>query len=146
MLAFWIYLGVAGAGLLGLPSYGAYWMASRKKLKYSGEIVKTSDVDDSIPHYEKLEDIDWWKVNPDGDGAYSHWDTAPPYPATLALLIAGWPVWLSWKILAKSYHYSSKILAIPGKLMVDGIAARRERDKFIEQGKQEVEKILTTSK
>ncbi len=148
MLLFYIYAAIAGAGVLSLPSYGAWWSANHayKCGSYGGgPVVKLGDEE---YNHRSTGPIDWWEVNYAGDKKIDMWDfDMTPYPVFLFLAMIAWPATITIAALMATYAFGSKLLALPGKYIVNrklssGKKEVAEKDEFLIEGERVVEKLL----
>ncbi len=91
--------------------------------------------------YNNNDPMDWWKVNSTGSDRFGLFDEIR-YPASLAIRILAWPITIAYYLLGHIYLASSKVLAIPGQKFVQRELNKKEENKYLTEGKKEVEKLL----
>ena len=137
MFLLYLYASIAGLGLLSLPSYGIWYQANYIENRRDFKIRRRTYEDDDC------KEINWWDVDIVGKERTNNYDIMK-YPLSLGLRIAGWPITLAYYIIKHSLLISSKVLAIPGKMLVQGKIEKTQADRFLAAGHREVEKILAS--
>jgi hypothetical protein len=137
MFLLYIYATIAGLGLLGLPSYGVWFCANH--VLYGCDRLRRRTYGD-----DEMAGIDWWDVGYSGKCIRGAWDDTMPYPVILGISIIIWPLILSYYISKHGYLISSKVLAMPGKMIVRRELEKKQASRFLEAGHREVEKFLAS--
>lgn len=131
----YLYLTVAGLGIMSMPSFGVWFKANYVIESYKLRRRRDDDWDSF-----RLEEANWWKLNIFGDYK-THSDDMSLPPAVFTILLF-WPIALGLFIGIKGLRYGTRALALPGKALVKLTANKKEKDKYLVEGNREVEKLL----